>query len=139
MNHFIQKTGLSLALQSLRRHLIARALPAAAPSAASPPWSTTSRPSTSRSCATSIACPICAGCWPERSNRRTQVEQGNRRRGSAERRPTRDREADKGRLGRAASNPLLHCSIAPYFRLPSREPYGIFHVRSPVGGRVNFP
>src|SRR6476660_1319079 len=32
-------------------------------------------------------------CWPERSNRRTQVEQGNRRRGSAERRPTRDREA----------------------------------------------
>jgi hypothetical protein len=23
--------------------------------------------------------------------------------------------------------------------LPSRQPYGIFHVRSPVGGRVNFP
>ncbi len=80
-------------LRSLRPRLITRAPPAAAPSVASPRWSTTTRPSTSRSCATSIACPICAGCWPERSNRRTQVEQGNRRRGSAERRPTRDREA----------------------------------------------
>src|SRR5205823_838927 len=25
------------------------------------------------------------------------------------------------------------------FYLPSRQPYGIFHVRSPVGGRVDFP
>ena len=59
-------------LRSLRPRSIMRALPAAAPSVASPPWSTTTRTSTSRSCVTSIACPICAGCWPERSNRRTR-------------------------------------------------------------------
>ena len=38
-----------------------------------------------------------------------------------------------------AFEPIIHSSITLYFRLPSRQPYGIFHVRSPVGGRVNFP
>ena len=33
---------------------------------------------------------------------------------------------------------IFHYLITPYFRLPSRQPYGIFHVRSPVGGRVDF-
>jgi hypothetical protein len=37
-----------------------------------------------------------------------------------------------------AFEPLFHYSITPYFRLPLAHRYGIFHVRSPVGGRVNF-